>query len=172
MHSKVDTESRPTASPKRSDSSSIASRVAWSPRSTRASSSRSADSAATAAAASDSRVTDTSSSFCSCICREQSRPPIARVHSPLPMTCISWCRVVSMFSSTSTFLLSPSPVAFTSLSISRTISAVRAASPTSRMRWPLPPPPPMALRRMRFLGCSAAMRSTASVRVSQSSSTV
>ena len=70
-----------------------------------------------------------------------------------------------MFSSINTFLLSPWPVALTSLRISKTkegansatLAICSSASPSKevglgRIRWPLPPPPPMHLRRIRFSG--------------------
>ena len=152
MHSKVDTESSPTASPNTSASRSIAVKVARSCFNTRVSCTCPLASDCSMALFNDSTVTETSNSFCSCICKEQSRPPMDIHHWPLPITCISWWRVVSMFSSTKTFLLSPTPVVLTSLRISLTNSAVRADSPTPRMRWPLPPPPPIAFSRTRLLG--------------------
>ena len=44
-------------------------------------------------------VIETSTSFCSCICSEQSRPPSETHHSPLPRIWISLWRVCSMLSS-------------------------------------------------------------------------
>ena len=120
IHSKVETLSSPTAAAKRSASSSIACRVLISWLSTLDSMSRPSLTAVVNALSKSSAVTETSNSFCSCICSEQSRPPSASVHSPLPKTCISWWRVVSMFNSIRMFLFSPAPVAFTSLRISST----------------------------------------------------
>ena len=162
IHSKVETESSPTAAPNRDASSSIVSSVTTSSFSTSASVVSPAAATASAASSSDSRVTDTSNSFCSCICSEQSRPPSVIHQSPLPITWISWCRVDSILSSTRTFLLSPTPEALTSCKISLTNSPVRAASPRSTIRWPLPPPPPIALRRTRLFGYLSFIPSTAS----------
>ena len=121
MHSKVDAESSFTAVPKRSASSSMRAstrevgleRLAPSSSCPRRGPARSRR-------ASPSCVTETSTSFCSCICSEQSRPPSEMHHSPLPRIWISLWRVCSMLSSSSMFLLSPTPVAFTSSSTSRT----------------------------------------------------
>jgi hypothetical protein len=64
-------------------------------------------------------VTDTSTSFCSCICSEQSRPPSDTHHSPLPRIWISLCRVCSMLSSSRCSCCRRQPVAFTSARTSR-----------------------------------------------------
>ncbi len=186
MHSKVEAESSPTASPKRAASSSIRLRVSRSTASACASSFRPALSAFAMAAASPSCVTETSSSFCSCIWSEQSRPPSDTHHAPLPRSWISLCRVCSMLSSMRTFLLSPTPVAFTSERTSRTIAgASAAASATSfasgfaterrmppRMRCPLPPPPPMAFRRTRLAGYLVNISTTSFCTCAPSSSIV
>ena len=167
MHSNVEAESSPTAAPKRAASSSIRFRISRSVASACRSSFLPAWSALAIAAVSPSCVTEISSSFCSCICSEQSRPPSETHHLPLPRSWISLWRVCSMLSSMRTFLLSPTPVALTSFSTSRTsVGASAAASSMSfasgalavrsvppRMRCPLPPPPPIAFRRTRVPGC-------------------
>ena len=186
MHSKVEAESSPTAWPKRAASSSIRSSTLRSVSSAVASALRPAFSAAAMAATSPSCVTETSSSFCSCICSEQSRPPSVMHHSPLPSSWISLWRVCSMLSSIRTFLLSPTPVALTSLRTSRTragASALAAAMSLSaalasvsseppRMRCPLPPPPPMALRRTRLCGWFLNIAATSFCTCAHSSSMV
>jgi hypothetical protein len=63
--------------------------------------------ARSASATSSSFVSETSTSFCSCICTEQSRPPSERHHSPLPMSWISLWRVRSMLSSIRKFRFEP-----------------------------------------------------------------
>ncbi len=115
---------------------------------------RPALSASAWAATRSSWMTETSNSFCSCICNEQSRPPSVVHHSPLPTTWISWWRVVSIFISIRTFLLSPTPLHFTSASASRTREGALSSIAAFMMRWPLPPPPEMALIRKRFFGFS------------------
>ena len=171
MHSKVDAESKPTAAPKRHASSSMRAKTSASRRSAAASALPPAPSARASSAARPSSVSDTSSNFCSCICTEQSRPPSDTHQSALPSNWISKCRVFSMLSSSSTFLSSPGPVAFTSERISRSISpAERSAALAGRMRWPLPPPPPMALRRMRHPGLASRSEATSTATRSHSAS--
>ena len=186
MHSKVDAESRPTAAPKRAASSSMRFRISRSVASALASAARPAFLAASMAAESPSCVTEISSSFCSCICSEQSRPPSETHHLPLPTSWISLWRVCSMLSSTRTFLLSPTPFALTSFSTSRTIAGASAAASAMafgsasfltsrdppRMRCPLPPPPPMALSRTRLCGYFVNMSTTSLRTCSPSSSMV
>ena len=186
MHSKVEAESSPTASPKRAASSSMRLRISRSVASALASAARPALLADAMAAVSPSWVTEISSSFCSCICSEQSRPPMGTHHLPLPRSWISLWRVCSMLSSTRTFLLSPTPLAFTSFRTSRTMAGASAAasamalasasfrvsSAPPRMRCPLPPPPPMALMRTRLCGYFVNMSTTSLRTCSPSSSMV
>ena len=119
MHSNVETLSRPTASPKRAPSFSIRSSVPRSPSRI----SRVLPLASAISVSSSSRVSDTSTSFCSCICTEQSRPPSETHQRPLPISWISLWRVLSRFSSIRKFRFEPAGSTFDSASTSITAAA-------------------------------------------------
>ena len=147
MHSKVETLSSPTASPKRSPSLSMRASVPLSPSRI----SRVLPLASAISASSSSWVSDTSTSFCSCICTEQSRPPSDTHQRPLPISWISLWRVLSRLSSIRKFRFEPGGSTFDSASTS--ITAAATCSGRATTRWPLPPPPPTCLKRMRWFGC-------------------
>ena len=119
MHSKVDTLSSWVASPNFSPSASMRASVATSPRRI----SRALPSVRSISVSSSSLVSDTSTSFCSCICTEQSRPPSDTHHSPFPISCISLWRVVSRLSSTRKFRFEPGSTTLLSARISITAFA-------------------------------------------------
>jgi hypothetical protein len=125
---------------------------------------------ASSSTASSSSVSESSRSFCSCICTEQSRPPRETHHSPLPMSWISLWRVVSMLSSMRKFRLLPGAITLDSARMSITAVATSASPDTTRC--PLPPPPPMYLKRMRLPGCSFQMPAACARAVAWSSSIV